>query len=998
MFKKKPSFDLLLKSGFIFILMILSLLGIIFGALRISSVTSRGSTYDGAVSTTVFFSPYKENEQTASTQQPIQDTFASARNPNDTTLMSDQEIQAMLTNAANTYANRLFLQGFNQVTITQNLNNQQAANFTDDTDPDIASIVNSSWLINNGLPSLTITVNKNIVQGANVTDRDYDQQVLRSALFNVSRNYDLSLQTTDGHVIFDSNSPEFIANSLQAVQPPTGSTSSALTFELNIPGSTINNDPNGITSYINSKLTGITTDYNSGNGQSSVNAPGFGSNRGRVLFPPAASSTDIRGNQDIVLWNDKPAALQFVRNIFATPEGSAAYFSFSTQERALYDFLHRNGTYASNDPSHLIEGVYNTAADIHLNDLYYLYAIPKAYTVAAANTNANNNTSSADVTTPSDIRTSRGGSTDFSSLFSPYILYEGRVITNSESATINPTVQSLFPTNQQLNFGGNTKVVLSQILQGTGTYGSLNFGEATRLKSLLESGQLPQDAIIVGALPTLQNAAISSTLTTVNGIGRIDAFGSSLIALGVVLLAVGIIVSILYKVPGIFNLLSIILGSVLTVLLYDRFGGQIDLYTFIGLFISMAVGVGTLIYINEVFRRHVRNSTSLGEAARLTYKSTFMKVVDAHLITLVLGLLLMYVGRYQEQSIGVIFVVGSFTSFFIVYGLSVLLNKVFFAINNWTNYRWFVYKRDAKWLNEITGQLELKSHDHLQLNEVVNSADSDIHNLFKQKTRFDFLSKTGIGLLAFWLIALGAGIAAIVLFSENKIFSLTAITQNSATIVLMAAMITFAIGLVYFMLRYRWLISIPYLAVGLINFFGILVAPLALGTILDIRFQFEGILILLGTWTISHVMIVYGIGWNYQYWYSYAIYKKQTIHQIISNNIASMSRFSVFNYFVLPFALIVFSAFNYGGFLGTSFNLYLFVLFGFGAIGNLVGNLSSWVLLPQLLGLMMRVRQKVMIKQEIHQTGKVKKQQKSYDKVDEQIIPGINQRLSERRY
>ena len=96
--------------------------------------------------------------------------------------------------------------------------------------------------------------------------------------------------------------------------------------------------------------------------------------------------------------------------------------------------------------------------------------------------------------------------------------------------------------------------------------------------------------------------------------------------------------------------------------------------------------------------------------------------------------------------------------------------------------------------------------------------------------------------------------------------------------------------------------------------------------------------------------------------------------------------------------VLVFTAFNFGGVISTNLNLYLFHLLGFISVANLVGNLTSWLLLPQLLGLMMLVRQKTMTLHENHVHDKHKKTVHSYDKIDEQLIAGINQRVIERHY
>lgn len=973
MLKRKPSVDLLIKSACIFILMVLSVIGIIFGSIRVVNNSNQGASYQGAVSTTVYFSPYEYKDPTTQEYQELDPT---EKKPADATLMSNDAISAMLKQASEDYANRLYAQGFNQVNITSSIDDTSATSLAD---------VDPSWTKDYaGLPSLTITVNK-LLEKNDQNTRTYDQKVIRQTLFDIARNYNISLQTTDGHVIFNSNSPSFIKDSIKANQPTSqASNDSTVSFELNLPSeSNINNDADGAYKYIDSNVP-AGSDYNSGNGQASVEKITGG------LFKNGANGTSDQGNGIVVLWNDKAGALAYVRYIFNIEQNSKEWFSLSSQEQALWNFLHKSGSYASDSSTNLVSTAFANASDITLKNLYYIYAVPKA--MFTSNDSSSSGTSTT-VSAPVDTRTSRGGSVDFSGLFSPYILYEARTKDiNGSDISENTTLKSLFPTDQKFSYGGNAKVVLSQELNSNGTYVKLDYNGATKLATLLKNGINPPNMQIFGAKAVDTPPTLNSTFAIANT-SSFDAFGSSILALGIILLLVGIIVSVFYKIPGLFNFVAIFLSAVLTFLLYTVFGGEIDLFSFFGLFGILSVGIGCNILINETFRRNIRNSTSLVEASRLAYNNTFMKVVDIHLITLVLGLFLLYLGHYQEQSLGTLLLVGSFCSFFITYGLSTLSIKIFMATHNWRNYKLFVYKRDAKWLNKITWQINAEDDKNLLNNSVLPVETDNLSNFFNQNYKINFLSKKMLFPVIAWIIAIFLGIASLVLISQNLIFNLSPINQNSGLTMLISAMGTFAIGLVYFALRYRWIVIIPYLCCGIINFFVIMVMPWIFHDFMHNDFAFENILFLFLTWMLGQVSVIFSISWNYNYWSSYVSYQKASIEKLISNNIISGLRLFIVNWLLLPFSLIVFAAFNFGGnglLLYDALNSFLFIFFGVSIISVLFVNLSSLFLFSQLLGLMMLARQKLIAK--FNRPGKHKKTSTEYDRVDEQIIPGINQR------
>lgn len=385
MLKRKPSVDLLIKSVCIFILMVLSVIGIIFGSVRVVNNSNQGASYQGAVSTTVYFSPYEYKDPKTQEYQELDPTQPI---PTGATLMSNDAISAMLKQASEDYANRLYAQGFNQVNITSSIDDTSATNLKS---------INSSWFPKDGVdgfPSLTITVNK-LLEKNDQNTRTYDQKVIRQTLFDVARNYNISLQTTDGNVIFNSNSPSFIKDSIKANQPTSqASNDSTVSFELNLPSeSNINNDADGAYKYIDSNVPAH-SDYNSGNGQASVEKITGG------LFKNGANGTSDQGNGIVVLWNDKAGALAYVRYIFNIGQNSKEWFSLSSQEQALWNFLHKSGSYASDSSTNLTKPV--TASDITLKNLYYIYAVPKAMFTSSNDSSSGTSTT---VSAPVDTRT-----------------------------------------------------------------------------------------------------------------------------------------------------------------------------------------------------------------------------------------------------------------------------------------------------------------------------------------------------------------------------------------------------------------------------------------------------------------------------------------------------------------------------------------------------------------------------------------------------------------
>lgn len=1023
---KKISFDISIKSILIVIFMILSVIGIVFGSMHIIKSLNRGASYEGSISTTVYFSPYQTKKDYKSKKQNEQNfDFTLKRNESNTEEI--ENIDEMLKNLSNIYASRLYTQGFNQVTIKENSKDTSAEDLKN------KNLIHESWFLKDSndnksyLPSLTITVNKLNPQAAEENDY-YEQQILRKTLFKVARNFDLSFETTDGVQIFTSD--DIFLDTVNATRPNALSSDSSLTFELKFKDATtndvINSKEDGAKTVIDEIIENETpdSDYFIGNGQKSVESGGD------QLFN--SGTVGNSGNRNVVLWNDKQSALMYVRRIFDIPEGSREFRSLTETERQFWNFLHAKNLYSPNgdNKNTSLRQAFKYSSDIKLKHLYYLYAVPNVFKPEATRENDNDvdsdnddtdtdddndtdnddNSSSSTISSPDQTRTSRGVSTDFSSLFSPYILYESRT-TNSDN-TQNETLTNIFPKDQQItSLNANAKIVLSKTLSDSG-YKNLSFIEANRLKELLKNGSFANNCFIMWATnktikpiinPTLNPEQFDDSFTK-------SSYISSLIALAIFLVLIGVIISILYKIPGLLSFLSIVLGGILIPLLYLAFNGIIDLFTFLGIFAIVNIGVGCLILIFETFRRNIRNSTSILEAGRLAYKHTFMKIVDIHVLLLILGLFLMYLGKYQESSMGIMLIIGSFISFFVIYGSSTVYVKLFLSMNNWISYKNFVYKRDAKWLNEITGKI-INDSSHFELNDVLVNFDVELNNLFKQNYRINFFSKKMLWLSLIWITLIITGIVSLILFSMGITWQLDPSIQNSSFNIFVCILSTMAIMILYLGLRYRWIVIVPYIVTSILNFF-ISISCLLIFSKLFVKpeVQFENILILFLSWIIGQIAMIFSISWNYNYWYNHVIYKKESLVNLINNNVNSSFRMFTVNSIIFPIGLLVISLFNIGGWYETTdsiglpkpsfssdyYNTFFYTFIWLGLLNSCLVNLIANTFFAQLLGCMMFIRQKVMKKSRTVISNKTIR--KNYDAIDEQIIPGINEKISERLF
>ncbi|AFQ03598.1 MPN396 family protein [Mycoplasmoides genitalium] len=966
-FKKRFSLDWILKIGTILGLVCLGLFGVIFGSYKLLNDSRLGAVFNGSTTTTVYFLNHKSTNNTSLDPQQTKPTNG---------IENITNIDSFLDGVEKSYANSLFIQGFSSVNITKNTNDKTASELDN---------IDKSWLVNGGLPSVTLTFEQNREQAkTRQRKRQVDAQVRRNAISSVEHNYQLSLETTDGVVLFDSLDNNFINASIRAVVPQNTSVNSALTFEYKLNKNVVTKESlhTDFLDFINSKNLS-SSDYNTGNGQASVEGNG-------KFFKQNANGTSSSGNKTLVLWKDKQGALNYVRNIFNVVEGSSDYLTFNEREKSLWEFLHTKGSFASGDNLFLNTDANGAspikkASDITLKNLYYIYAAPNHFSAVASNSNDNNNqnnnnnNNSSDVITVSNSADTRklrsADSSGFSGLFHNYIISEIRtedpVSKTGDPVKINPTLQSFLDTNnQRIEYGGNIKFQVGNFLSSDGTYTPPNFVTAATVKELL-TNPFPTAATIATAKTSLVNAPLANTITDVSN------FASSFIAFGIIVLIAAVLLTLRYKLLGLYKALALGLSVVSSLVIFSAVGGVVDVFSFVGIFFVIAINLINLLSLGELFLRNIRNNASIIESWKLCLKRSFFANLEFHITWLISALVVIYLSNYQVQQLANLMAISAITSYFFSYGISIVLISLFVSSESGANWKLFLYQKDAKALTKTSSNYSLLS------------STSDLNtDFFITKNQHDFFLKNNWKFLFVWLILLAIGVVMLVLYlvQPNLLGEFLAADVESSNGIIAGIGIVSLLYLAYCLIRY----GVAYCLSYLVSFILLCSGLFAVMYLTNYLFSIDQSTIQLITfvylfWLFFAAKVSQTTTWTYFYWFKRSLKDKVFIKNLFNDNFNSQWKIDLIESSSLVFIFIIYSGFNFGGIDGN-FNLvifYLIAIVGLFDVATAFLPMFCFGLINGWLSPFNYVHSRLSLKHKKHPF-------KEIDQIEEQLIAGIN--------
>jgi SecD/SecF fusion protein len=185
---------------------------------------------------------------------------------------------------------------------------------------------------------------------------------------------------------------------------------------------------------------------------------------------------------------------------------------------------------------------------------------------------------------------------------------------------------------------------------------------SSQLRSLQYSTE-GQDAAY-GVVPYMHDTAINKMPPSITN----NIFGSvailwSVIALASVILLIGILVSVLYRIPGIFAFGTILCSLSLTLFIMLTTGYVLSLGLLAGLFVGLIVGTMSVFAIMERIKKRHQTGIGFDNAFKVGTKKGILPTIDLHAILLLCGVCFIYFNRLQLEIFGVSIVFISLFSF-----------------------------------------------------------------------------------------------------------------------------------------------------------------------------------------------------------------------------------------------------------------------------------------------------------------------------------------------
>jgi preprotein translocase subunit SecD len=190
-----------------------------------------------------------------------------------------------------------------------------------------------------------------------------------------------------------------------------------------------------------------------------------------------------------------------------------------------------------------------------------------------------------------------------------------------------------------------------QITLGSGRGYQEMYDEANEIALVLKAGALPAPVTI------FEERTVGATL------------GPELIKKGTTAALIGFIAVILfmilyYRGSGLIADLALGLNGLLVLAVMSVIGSTLTLPGIAGFVLTLGMAVDANVLINERIREELRGGRSVRQAVEQGYDKVFWTIVDAHVTTLVAGIVLMQYGSGPVRGFAVTLIIGLVASMF----------------------------------------------------------------------------------------------------------------------------------------------------------------------------------------------------------------------------------------------------------------------------------------------------------------------------------------------
>lgn len=165
---------------------------------------------------------------------------------------------------------------------------------------------------------------------------------------------------------------------------------------------------------------------------------------------------------------------------------------------------------------------------------------------------------------------------------------------------------------------------------------------------------------------------VSNPYVETNIISKISSYNSMFLASGVILLIIAIIVSVLYRIPGVFGAFAVIASFAFSLSLLVVFKIDISLPSILALFIGLIATVVSISLTMERMRKLIQQRNSVFDSIQTGIKKSMLTVVDIHVALMVLGLSIFFISKGETNNFGITLLlssllsIGSLFAFFLI--------------------------------------------------------------------------------------------------------------------------------------------------------------------------------------------------------------------------------------------------------------------------------------------------------------------------------------------
>ncbi len=190
-----------------------------------------------------------------------------------------------------------------------------------------------------------------------------------------------------------------------------------------------------------------------------------------------------------------------------------------------------------------------------------------------------------------------------------------------------------------------------QITLGSGQTKQAQFEEANDIALVLKAGALPAPVTIS------EERTVGATLGP-------ELVKKGTIAALVGLAAVLVFMVLYYRASGLVADVALVLNGVLVLAVMAMIGSTLTLPGIAGFVLTLGMAVDANVLINERIREELRAGRTVKQAVQQGYDKVFWTIVDAHVTTLVAGVVLMQYGSGPVRGFAVTLIIGLVASMF----------------------------------------------------------------------------------------------------------------------------------------------------------------------------------------------------------------------------------------------------------------------------------------------------------------------------------------------